>query len=147
VSLAQPLKFLVGPGGKLPTRTYPDDAGFDLYISESVTVPVGGYADVPTGVSCELPAGVWALITGRSSTIRNRRLLVVNAIIDTGWRGELFSAVQNVGLATVRLEPGERIAQMILMCNRTEEYTPICVEQLDPHAHGRNRSGFGSSGR
>lgn len=143
---SQPLKFKVGPAGQLPTRAYPDDAGFDLYVSETVTVPVDGYADVPTDVSMELPAGVWALIIGRSSTIRTKRLLVTHAVIDTGWRGDLFAAVQNVGRNSVTLAPGERVAQLVLFANVALGYEPVHVDTLSPHLYGRNTHGFGSSG-
>jgi dUTP pyrophosphatase len=141
------LKFRVGPNGVLPSRAYPDDAGLDLYVSEDVIVPVDGYADVPTDVAVQLPPHTWGLIVGRSSTIRDRRLLVTHAVIDTGWRGELFSAVQNVGRTSCRLVKGERIAQLVLCGNMTEQYEPVVVDQLAPHQHGRNVNGFGSSGR
>jgi dUTP pyrophosphatase len=143
----QPLKFKVGPKGTLPTRAYSDDAGFDLYVSQVTQIPVDGYADVPTDVACELPDGFWALIIGRSSTIRDRRLLVTHAVIDTGWRGELFAAVQNVGRTSVHLQPGERIAQVVLFPNVAVGYEPVAVNRLEPHLHGRNLNGFGSSGR
>lgn len=126
-----------------PERGYDGDAGFDLYVSEDTTVPFGKFVDVPLGISVELPPGTWAMLTGRSSTIRRRGLLVTQGIIDNGYRGPLYAGVQNLNDTTVRLERGERIAQLILF--------PLIVPMLEgplPHLSpsDRGHNGFGSSG-
>jgi dUTP pyrophosphatase len=128
----------------MPTRVYGNDAGFDLYVSTDTRIPSDGFADVPMGVRVDLPDGLWALLTGRSSTIRRRGLLVTNGVIDTGWRGELFAGVRNVGPTMVEVKRGERIAQLLLMPNVAQEYDPIRVAQVRPSDRGE--SGFGSSG-
>lgn len=128
-----------------PTQTYGDDAGYDLICSEGVVIPAGGFADVPCGISVEMPERVWGLITGRSSTLRKRGLLVSNGVIDTGYRGPLFAGVQNLNkLADVSVIMGERLAQLILFNNTTMRYRPVQVPELTPSARGVN--GFGSSG-
>lgn len=129
----------------LPTRTYADDAGFDLYTSKQVTVAPGAFVDVPTGVAVQMEPYHWGMLTGRSSTLRNRGLLVQTGIIDPGYRGELYAGVFNTGRGAVTIEPGERVAQLIIMGNQTQTVTPVWAERLDEHPRGRN--GFGSSGR
>lgn len=129
---------------KRPTRAHPDDAGWDLYVSHTVVVPPHGFMDVPSGVSVQLPNGYWGMLTGRSSTIRKRGLLVVQGIIDTGYTGELFSAVWNLTNKPVTLTQGERVAQLIILPNSTARTVMTEVETLEQTNRGTH--GFGSSG-
>jgi dUTP pyrophosphatase len=128
----------------LPRRIHADDAGLDLYVARTTTVEPGEFVDVPAGVAVELPEWSWGLITGRSSTLRKRRLMVNPGIIDAGYRGPLFAGVFNLAGETVTVEQGERIAQLIIIENSTRRVRPEWVKELSPHARGE--SGFGSSG-
>lgn len=125
-----------------PKRHYGGDAGFDLYVSEEVKIEGYGFADVPLGVSIELPRGVWGMLTGRSSTLRKRNLLVMQGIIDNGYRGELFAGIQNMGSVGQILSPGDRVAQLIPI--QLVQCEPVRVETLNPSDRGDN--GFGSTG-
>lgn len=137
----QPLE----PNAMLPTRAFPDDAGLDLYVLCDTEVPAGKFVDVPCGVAVELPTWAWGFLTGRSSTLRKRGLLVSTAIIDCGYRGELFAGAQNLTNQTVTVARGERIAQLIVMPNLTQFLVPEWYERLQVHNRGVN--GFGSSGQ
>lgn len=128
----------------LPMRHYDDDAGLDLFVTEQRTVMPGEFVDVPAGVKVELPPGFWALILGRSSTMRKRGLMALPGVIDTGYRGEWFAGVTNVGQHPVTVAVGERLAQFILLPNLTSQYLPVVTEELAPHPRGEN--GFGSTG-
>lgn len=135
---------LLTPNAQLPTKTYNDDAGFDLYVAETTVIAPGEFVDVPLGVSVGLPPGVWARITGRSSTLRRLGLLVNEGIIDTGYTGPLFAGVFNVGVYSVSVTKGDRIAQLILHENTTGRFSAVAV---DGHPETeRGVSGFGSSG-
>lgn len=134
------------PEARMPIRAHSDDAGWDLFVSQDVTIAPHAFQDVPSGVSVELPNGYWGLLTGRSSTIRRRGLLVVQGVIDTGYRGELFSAVWNLTSEPVTLKRGERVAQLILLPNATAQ--SVLVQKHDELATSeRGFGGFGSSGR
>jgi dUTP pyrophosphatase len=140
----RPLPYVGAPDALV--RSYPDDAGLDIVVAEDCVIQPGEYADIPSLVTgIELPEGTWGMITGRSSTLRNRGLLVSTAVIDVGWRGPLFCGVQNIGNGPEYVEDGARIAQLILIHNATESYEPRLVETLSPHDRGTN--GFGSTGR
>lgn len=134
--------FTVGEGGKTPTRSYEGDAGFDLYCSRDMTIAPGDYVDIPTSVSVALPKGYWALVTGRSSAWRKRGLLVIDGVIDNGYRGELFSAVYNPSSKHVGVNEGERLAQMILLPTWSGRLQQ--VDELPASERGSN--GFGSTG-
>ena len=125
-----------------PKIGYPGDAGFDLFVSERVCIPAHGFADVPSGISCSFPDGLWGRICGRSSTIRKRGLLVVEGIIDNGYTGLLYAGVWNLTDSDVMVEVGERLAQMIPF-----ELVPCeWVETTELPVKTRGTSGFGSSG-
>lgn len=138
--------------GKEPTRAHAGDAGFDLYVTECPNtasgrwlIPKGEFVDVDCGISVELPKGVWAMITGRSSTLRKRRLLVATGIIDHGYRGKLFAGVQNLTQDPIVVEPGERLAQLIPFPLVAARLDLARVDVLNPSERGTQ--GFGSTGR
>lgn len=127
-----------------PKRGYVGDAGFDLYVAEDVVVPYAEFVDVPCGVSVELPDGVWAMLTGRSSALRKRGLLVTQGIIDNGYRGPLYAGVRNLHTRNVVLKRGERIAQLIPFSLEAPQLALQRVDSLNSSDRGHN--GFGSTG-
>jgi dUTP pyrophosphatase len=132
------------PEGQSPRRAYHDDAGFDLYVSRETVIPPGKFADVHTDVAIELPTVSWAMLTGRSSTLRKKGLLVNQGIIDPGYRGELYIGCWNMTNHEVTVYPGERIGQIIILPNMTAEMSLVQTEHLSYHPRGTN--GFGSTG-
>lgn len=128
--------------GQQPKDQYVGDAGCDLYVSEETTVPSHSFTDVPCGMAVAFPEGIWGRITGRSSTIRQRGLLVVEGIIDNGYTGPLFCGVWNLTDKPVVVKQGERVAQMI-MC----QLTPVTFKEVEElPTTERGSKGFGSSG-
>lgn len=127
----------------IPMRAYGGDAGWDLYTSRPVVIPPHTFKDVHVDVSVALPQGLWAMIVGRSSTIRKHGLRVETAIIDNGYRGELFVGVWNLSDNAVEINEGVRLAQFIPfeLINMKWEYTE---GPLPPSERGVKS--FGSSG-
>lgn len=141
----QPLPVqLLGETSALPSRGYRDDAGLDLRVSEDTYIPAGVSCDVPCGIAIELPYWSWGLIIGRSSTRRTRGLLVHPGVIDAGWRGPIFTLVENLSDEPVRIKAGERLGQLIVMANSTRRVEPREAHALSPSARGTH--GFGSTG-
>jgi dUTP pyrophosphatase len=130
----------------LPTRAHEGDAGLDLYACEAAHIGPGERWSVGTGVGVEIPAGHAGLVLPRSGLARDHGIALVNApgLIDSGYRGELRVLLLNTDPAeTFRVEPGERIAQLLI----TPIATPEPVEAAELTESVRGRSGFGSSGR
>lgn len=138
------LPFKVEDGGSMPRRTYDDDAGLDLVVSERVAIEPGTFSDVPCGVSVSLPDHTWGLITGRSSALRKRGLLIHSGVIDAGYRGPLYAGAWNMTDETVVVNEGERVAQLIVLNNATRYLTPVRTEVLSTSPRGER--GFGSTG-
>ena len=130
--------------GTAPTRAYDDDAGLDLYVNGDYTVEPGQYIDIDLNIKIKTPPGYWVLLTGRSSSMRNRRLLVAQGVIDPGYTGPLYAGVTNMGTEPVEVKHGERIAQLIAFRNETENLRLSYVDELPQTERGDR--GFGSSG-
>jgi dUTP pyrophosphatase len=133
-------------GAQLPARAHEGDAGLDLYACEAAHIGPGERWSVGTGVGVEIPAGHAGLVLPRSGLARDHGIALVNApgLIDSGYRGELRVLLLNTDPAeTFRVEPGDRIAQLVL----TPIITPTPVEATALTESARGGGGFGSSGR
>lgn len=137
------------PTAFLPSNAYPGDAGHDLHALEDTWVPLREGRDIRTGLNVSIPEGYYGRIVGRSSTLRKRGLLIIEGIIDCGFRGELFSFAYCPPTPITMLkkgflvERGMAVAQMIVTPVPVVEWE--VVEELPPSERGE--AGFGSSGR
>jgi dUTP pyrophosphatase len=133
-------------GAMLPSRAHEGDAGLDLYACEPAHIGPGERWSVGTGVGAQIPEGHAGLVLPRSGLARDHGIALVNApgLIDSGYRGELRVLLLNTDPAeTFRVEPGDRIAQLLL----TPIATPEVVETNALSESVRGGGGFGSSGR
>lgn len=135
-------------GAVAPTRAHPGDAGWDLYVHHPVwpdfVIDPGEFVDIPCGVRAKLPPGTWAMLTGRSSTLRKKGLMVNQGVIDNGYHGELYAGVWNLTQHPVVVERGERLAQLILL--PLTHVLPQVVTDLGEPNDARGTDGFGSTG-
>ena len=138
---------LLHPAARPPARTRAGDAGFDLRCVEGFSLAPGERAVVPTGVAVALPEGVAGLVVPRSGLAARHGLSVVNGpgLIDPSYRGEVRVVLVNLGEERYEGEPGDRIAQLLLV-PFVAPATRV-VDALPGSADGRGAGGFGSSGR
>lgn len=138
---------LVHPDAKHPVRGYQGDAGFDLFAAEDVDIsPItmarstdilaGHVARVRTGVVCNLPKGWFGQISERSSQSLNGVFTAGN-IVDEGYRGEIHVCIINLGVKTLSIRRGDKLAQLLLI--------PRYVDQADATRPKRGVKGYGSS--
>lgn len=134
------------PGAAPPVQHYDSDAGFDLAYAGAhpIHISPGECEDVRCGISVQWPPMMWGFLVGRSSSFRKRGILVNPAIVDGGFRGELFAVCRNIGNRDVTVQPGDRLAQIIPMPLLSAGMGVVEVPQLDPSERGEN--GFGSTG-
>lgn len=114
-------------------------------ISKPMTIESLERVAVPTGLAVEIPRGYEIQVRPRSGLSYKRGLTVVNApgTIDSDYRGEVKILLVNVGKDSATIEPGERIAQLVL--NRVEQIEWEQTHELE--SSDRNDGGFGSTGK
>ena len=131
-------------GAKMPFKKYMTDAGWDLFVSRDITVNPNEIVDVHTDVYTNIPPGLYGRITGRSSTLRKHRCHVNEGVIDSGFTGELFICVENVGTEPFYIKKGMRLAQIIF--GRIAPVMLVQVSEKNMPIGVRGDSGFGSTG-
>jgi dUTP pyrophosphatase len=130
----------------LPAYATASSAGMDLRanLSESLTLKPLQRAMIPTGLFIELPQGYEAQIRPRSGLAAKHGISLLNTpgTIDADYRGEIKIIVVNLSDQDFLLNPGERIAQMVISQYEKIEWLP--VETLAESERGAG--GFGSTG-
>jgi dUTP pyrophosphatase len=130
----------------LPKYETAGSAGMDLraHLNAPVTLAPLERSLIPTGLFIELPLGYEAQIRPRSGLAIKRGLTMLNSpgTIDSDYRGEIKCIVVNLSNEPQTIEPGERIAQMVVA--RYEQVVWEEVQELG--ATERGTGGFGSTG-
>ena len=121
-------------------------AGADLYalLDGEVVILPNETKLIRTGLAMEIPVGYAGLIYARSGLATKRGLAPANkvGVIDSDYRGELMVALHNHGTTPRTVEPGDRVAQFLVMPVITAQF--IEVDSLDETERGAG--GFGSTG-
>ena len=131
----------------VPTRGSEKAAGYDLYAALEAPVSIAPHETVKidTGLQFEIPDGYFAAIFARSGIASKEGLRPANCtgVCDSDYRGNYIVALHNDSGITRVVEPGERIAQMIVM-----PYLGVSFEEADTLSDTeRGGGGVGSTGR
>jgi len=161
---------LLYPDARAPERATEDSAGYDLFVyltHRTVScsgpdgtwelptfrdrekklsyfeLPASATAMMPLGFKAKLPSGCEAQIRPRSGTTFKKGILIPNApgTIDADYPDEWMVLVKNPGTRPVRIEHGERIAQMVL-----SRYEVLPIEMGKVGKSTSRSGGFGSTG-
>lgn len=158
-SLAIPqltIKFIkTHPNAMLPKSAHQyGDAGFDIYAAEETTLPPGEVTIVRTGLQlADCPTngmnGAQYFLDIRSRSGLSRKLIFpVTGTVDVNYRGEIGVVLANFSKETYVVNPGERVAQLVIQ--QIIANTPsmsVVFEETDSVADtDRGSAGFGSSG-
>ncbi|MBQ1218963.1 MAG: dUTP diphosphatase [Bacteroidales bacterium] len=140
------VKIVNKSGFQLPFYATELSAGMDLKASIETPIELDTLerAMVPTGIYIELPAGYEAQIRPRSGLAAKHGISVCNSpgTIDADYRGEIKVILVNLSKEKFTINPGERIAQMVIAKYEKIEWEE--VEQLSETDRGAG--GFGSTG-
>ena len=131
----------------LPAYQSAEAAGMDLHaaIEQAIVIEPGAIVFVPLGFAMALPPGFEGQVRPRSGLASRHGITLPNApgTIDSDYRGEVKIPLVNLGDSTFTIEPGMRIAQMII--------APVVQAQLqevdDLDDSERGEGGFGSTGQ
>ena len=134
------------PNAAIPTYGSKYAAGADLYacIDSAVSVQPGETHLIPTGLAMEIPEGYAGLIYARSGLASKKGLAPANkvGVIDSDYRGEVMVALHNHSKVSATIEPGERIAQLVI----TPYIMGVFNEVSELDETERGAGGFGSTG-
>lgn len=128
----------------LPNYAHEGDAGLDLYAVKELVLNPGDRGLVHTGIQIELPRNTEAQIRPRSGLALKNGITTLNSpgTIDEGYRGEIGVILINHGNETFKVEPGMKIAQMVIK----PVFKVNIIETTELSNTERNENGFGSSG-
>ena len=132
------------PRAVVPAYAHPGDAGLDLSSCELVEIAPGTSAMVRTGIAIALPPGTEGQVRPRSGLAAKYAVTVLNTpgTVDEGYRGEVRVILINHGTEVFRVEPGMRIAQLVVCpVLRVDTELVPSLEDTD-----RGAGGFGSTG-
>jgi dUTP pyrophosphatase len=102
-----------------PRRANPSDAGLDIFYSPAdphnkMYIATKSSRILPTGLKFAIPHGYMLEVKNRSSVAAKRQLLVGACVIDSGYEGEVFVNLHNVGSESQSLKAGDKIAQLVM---------------------------------
>ncbi|SPW26540.1 Deoxyuridine 5'-triphosphate nucleotidohydrolase [Edwardsiella tarda] len=138
----------IGQQFPLPTYATPGSAGLDLRacLDSAVVLAPGETTLLPTGLAIHIAdPSLAALILPRSGLGHKHGIVLGNLVglIDSDYQGQLMISVWNRGQTTFTIEPGERVAQLVLVPVVQADFN--LVESFEDSSRGTG--GFGHSGR
>ena len=141
------MKVMIDDGAFVPTRAHEADAGLDLYSPVDVMLgwpgsKTGNSVCIDTGVHVEIPKGYVGFLKSKSG-LNVKHGLLSEGVIDSGYTGSIVVKLYNHGNATVFIERGQKISQLVLLPIITPEIE--LVDRLEKTERGTG--GFGSTGK
>lgn len=131
----------------LPAYETVDSAGMDLraHLDQAIVLEPGERILIPTGLHLEIPPGYEGQVRPRSGLALKQGLTLVNApgTIDADYRGDVGVILINLSKEDQRVEPGDRIAQLVF----APLTRAVLVEADELGTSARGTGGFGSTGR
>jgi len=127
--------YLMRPNAKAPNRAHPDDAGLDVFYcpdldhfseqkgnnvellgdNSGIIIHPGGNFMFPTGIVMGIPHGFALFVCNRGSMGAKKSLIYGAHVIDSGYEGEIFIDLHNIGINSQDIKVGDKIAQLVLL--------------------------------
>ena len=131
------------PNAILPSKKFPQDAGWDLHSVEDTIIPANGQNTVNIGLKLAfLDSGYWFKIESRSGLAFKNDIVAFAGIIDGTYRGNVGIKLFNFGNTDYQVKTGDRIAQMVIYMENID----FDVEWGKVVETTRGSGGFGSTG-
>jgi dUTP pyrophosphatase len=103
---------------KSPTRGTAESAGIDFFVPEDfdeIEVRPGSSTLIPSGIKCAYPPGYALILFNKSGIATKYKLTSLACVCDSDYQGEIHISLINVGKDMVKISPGMKIAQFILV--------------------------------
>lgn len=126
----------------LPKRASAYSAGYDLFTPFAFQIDPGHTLKICLGFEAEIPSGYAGLIWDRSS-LGARGVHVHGGVIDSDYRGEWTVVLHNHADESIKLDSGDRIAQVLIQ--HVGQFGVVEIQKLSGTARGAG--GFGSTGK
>ena len=143
------MKFTKVRDVKSPVRAHNTDAGIDFFIPndfKETTLKLGESICIPSGIKVNVPNG-YALIAYNKSGVALKKGLDIGAsVVDCGYQGEVHIHLTKVTNDEVKLSPGDKIVQFILLPVNFDSLEEVQEKDLFEKESDRKDGGFGSSG-
>lgn len=140
-----------------PLRANPSDAGLDLRWTPSeesetaLSIGPGESVLVPTGCKFAIPHGYMMEIKNKSGIAYKKQLLVGACVVDSGYDGEVFVNLHNIGTEPQILAPGDKVAQAVVIpvvhARFVASETPEIYEWYPITMSNRGDGALGSTGQ
>lgn len=136
---------------KTPTRGTPGSAGIDFYVPYDFpgthTLLPGMDVNIPSGIKVKVPHGYALIFKNKSGVALKKALQVGACVVDEDYQGEVHLHVRNIGTDVVWIDPGEKLAQGLLIPILYEDVEECAeLKELFPKETKRGAGGFGSTG-
>ena len=128
---------------RLPEKAHQGDLGYDVFADEDKWIPCGEYKLVSTGISIWSNSYNYGWIIKDRSSIAMKGLFTHAGVIDAGYTGEIKIFFHNVSATSIKLEKGDKIAQLV----PTKVINFEIEEVAELHKTKRGGDGFGSTGK
>jgi len=134
-----------------PTRANPSDAGLDVHYNPEDPELSGVYLEpgesrlFSTGLKFGVPHGYMLEVKNRSGNASKRSLLVGACVVDSGYNGEVFVNLHNVGPQIQTIKPGQKIAQGVMIPVKACRIVEHPTDNLNQNS-ARGDGALGSTG-
>ena len=128
---------------RIPEKAHQGDLGYDVFADEDKWIPYGEYRLISTGISVLNNTYKYGFLIKDRSSIAMKGLFTHAGVIDAGYTGEIKVFFHNVSNTSIKIEKGDKIAQLIP--TKVINFEVEEVEELFQTKRGDN--GFGSTGR
>ena len=143
--------YKVRNNAKIPKREHNTDAGADMFYCpersmKPLVVSQNETVLIPTGIKVGVPEGYMLEIKNKSGVAYKRSLVVGACVVDSGYDGEIFVNLHNIGTEEQTLQPGEKVAQAVLVPVVSADFEVIQEDDVYGGETSRGTGALGSTG-
>jgi len=153
--------YKVRPTAKLPVRGHPTDAGMDVFWCPELEATETGESSwspgwiilkegqshiFETGLKIEVPENYMLQVMNKSGIASKKNLSVGACVVDSGYNGEIFVNLHNIGKKDQYIEQGQKLAQLVLCPVVIPEIVNIKEDRVYDFETARGTGSLGSTG-